>query len=334
MIITLHELSFAHESSSKNILNALNLSFSPGFTSLIGPNGCGKSTLLRLLAGELMPTAGHISRPAALLSYCHQETPRPPKDLATFLAATDRVSLTLKGALSLHNFSTEQTHFWQNLSSGEQKRLQLACALYKEPDVLLIDEPTNHLDAANRTAIITALRLFRGIGVLVSHDRELLDAITNRCVFFVGSTLVAIGGNYSAAKQELETKLAYAASERDIAKRQMQRLKKEVTRIEQITQQSPSKLSKRGISAKDHDQKSRIDAARLTGKEKSLDQKKQNLSRRVDNLHKRAASFNLIPDYGDHIIFPVAPCHEYAVFHSHEGSIPLANQHRFLLHSS
>ena len=67
---------------------------------------------------------------------------------------------------------------WSTLSPGERKRWQIGAALAREPDVLLLDEPTNHLDAEAREWLVSALRRFRGVGVLVSHDRELLEALT------------------------------------------------------------------------------------------------------------------------------------------------------------
>ena len=56
------------------------------------------------------------------------------------------------------------------LSGGEAKRLQIACALATDPDVLVLDEPTNHVDRPTRERIIAALRSYDGIGILVSHD--------------------------------------------------------------------------------------------------------------------------------------------------------------------
>ena len=65
---------------------------------------------------------------------------------------------------------------YDELSCGEQKKIQIACALWAKPDVLVLDEPTNHIDAAARSPPHDALRRFDGIGIVVSHDRELLDA--------------------------------------------------------------------------------------------------------------------------------------------------------------
>ena len=63
------------------------------------------------------------------------------------------------------------------MSPGERKRWQVASALAADPDVLLLDEPTNHLDGEARRGLVEALRRFDGVGLLVSHDRRLLENV-------------------------------------------------------------------------------------------------------------------------------------------------------------
>ena len=67
-----------------------------------------------------------------------------------------------------------------HLSFGERKRMQIAVAIFEEPDVLLVDEPTNHLDRKSKDIVLAALKSFKGIGILVSHDRELLDSLSQQ----------------------------------------------------------------------------------------------------------------------------------------------------------
>jgi len=66
---------------------------------------------------------------------------------------------------------------WSTLSHGERKRAQIATALWQDPAVLAIDEPTNHIRADARALLVAAMSSYRGIGLLVSHDRELLDEV-------------------------------------------------------------------------------------------------------------------------------------------------------------
>lgn len=63
---------------------------------------------------------------------------------------------------------------YDRLSGGQKKRVQIACALWKCPDLLIMDEPTNNLDAPTRAIVGNALAEFKGVGLLISHDRDLL----------------------------------------------------------------------------------------------------------------------------------------------------------------
>ncbi|MFR3052255.1 MAG: ATP-binding cassette domain-containing protein, partial [Eggerthella lenta] len=83
------------------------------------------------------------------------------------------------------------------LSHGERKRIQIACALAAEPQVLALDEPTNHLDAPTRALVAQALASFKGVGLLVSHDRALLDELVQSCVFVEAGRALAIPGTYT-----------------------------------------------------------------------------------------------------------------------------------------
>lgn len=71
---------------------------------------------------------------------------------------------------------------FSRLSCGEQKKIQVAVALWRSPDLLVLDEPTNHVDAACKAQLIEVLRGFKGVGLLVSHDRGLLDELASSCL--------------------------------------------------------------------------------------------------------------------------------------------------------
>src|SRR5262245_28217253 len=163
--VVLRSVSFSHRSAA-SLLEAVDLSLERGWTALVGANGSGKTTLLRLIAGALSPAAGSIERPAgARVVVCDQSVDEPvDRELAE---RDDGGAHRLRAALELDPRDLER---WATLSPGERRRWQIGAALAREPDVLLLDEPTNHLDAGGRALLIEALRAFRGIGVLVSHD--------------------------------------------------------------------------------------------------------------------------------------------------------------------
>ena len=171
-----------------------------GWTGLVGPNGCGKSTLLQLLAGELPPVSGvrRLLPAEARVVRCPQEDGGLDGALLGFAAAGDGRSRQLRGQLSL---DPEVLPRWTTLSGGERRRWRIGAILASDPDVLLIDEPTNHLDEDARGLLLSALRRFRGLGVVVSHDRALLDGLTNTTVGIRAGRVVTWPGPYAAARE-------------------------------------------------------------------------------------------------------------------------------------
>lgn len=172
--LCLSAVSFAWPQSPP-LFEDLHLTFTPGWTSLVGENGAGKSTLLGLLAGTLRPQRGAVTlRPSGVITLCAQEVERPDALVARLGAAADPSASAWRARLQL---SPDGLRRWPTLSVGERRRWQLAAALWSEPDVLLLDEPSDPLDDAGRALLLSALRRHRGVGVLVSHDRTLLDAL-------------------------------------------------------------------------------------------------------------------------------------------------------------
>ncbi|MCX5977448.1 MAG: ATP-binding cassette domain-containing protein [Coprothermobacterota bacterium] len=261
--IVFRDVAFTYERMSGWLFEGLSLHFATGWTGIIGANGAGKTTLLRLAAGELTPMKGivEIAVPAV---YCQQRTDLPPGGLDGLLRENDAEALKIRGNLGVEEDWPER---WEPLSHGERKRAQIAAALWQKPDLLAIDEPTNHLDRAAREMLQRALRGFRGIGLLISHDRELLDSLCSQCVFLDPPSVIIRPGGYTAATEQVACERASAQREREAAKTELMRLRRVATKRRAIAQQSDSRVSKRGLNPKDSDAREKIDMARVTGKD-------------------------------------------------------------------
>ena len=183
---------------------------------LLGDNGCGKSTLLKVLDGTDSPAAGTV----ALAGHCmmarvEQHLPDAIYPLTMLdavlaqLPAAERDSLRWKAEtlLASMGFTPQDTALQSStLSGGQHTRLLLARALISEPDLLLLDEPSNHLDLPTMLWLEQFLQNWTGSFVLVSHDRQLLDAATNGSWILRDKTLHYFALPCTAARKALVAK--------------------------------------------------------------------------------------------------------------------------------
>lgn len=181
----------------KKLFGPLDLVLSPGDKwGLLGGNGSGKSTLLKLLAGSLAPDAGHIERAEGLKVVTFDQH-REPLDLSMplrralcesgeFVYYKDK-PIHVAGWAERFLFGKEQLDVpLGQLSGGEQSRVMIARLMLRPADVLLLDEPTNDLDLNSLEVLETSLMDFAGALVLVTHDRYLLDRVSQQILSLDG----------------------------------------------------------------------------------------------------------------------------------------------------
>lgn len=183
---------------------------------LTGKNGTGKSTFLNLITGELLPDSGTIETgETTVFGYYHQsglkfnEDERVidiVKNIAEYITLSDGSTLSASQLLTLFLFPPKKQHGFVNLlSGGEKKRLHLMRVLIKNPNFLILDEPTNDLDIDTLNVLEEFLQNYSGILILVSHDRYLVDKLTDQLFILEGNGGIKIyNGNYSSYRIEQE----------------------------------------------------------------------------------------------------------------------------------
>ncbi|MGB3414637.1 MAG: ABC-F family ATP-binding cassette domain-containing protein [Microbacteriaceae bacterium] len=176
----------------REILKATDWLLGPGDRiGLLGHNGAGKSTLLKLISAELTPTIGRIKRGKTLkLAVLSQQLDelkgfqdnRVTEVLAQFKTSYKSGDKELSPAQLLESLgfgSNQLSNRVKDLSGGQKRRLQILLVLMSEPNLLILDEPTNDLDTDMLAALEDLLDSWPGTLIVVSHDRYLLERVTD-----------------------------------------------------------------------------------------------------------------------------------------------------------
>jgi ATP-binding cassette subfamily F protein 3 len=170
--------------------------------ALLGTNGNGKSTFAKLLAGDLAPFAGRLTRSNKLRNGYfaqHQADKLQPGQSAYdhVRARLDGISeAQVRARVAQMGLSTEKMNTpSKDLSGGEKARLLMGLATIDAPHLIILDEPTNHLDIDSREALVHALNDYDGAVIMISHDRHLIEACADRLWLVDGGTVKPFEGD-------------------------------------------------------------------------------------------------------------------------------------------
>jgi ATP-binding cassette subfamily F protein 3 len=253
----------------KLVLDRTSVTVNPGEkVGLVGRNGAGKSSLFSLLAGRLSADAGDLSLPPRWrIAEVAQEMPETSEGATDFVLEGDTVlaeanAFLARAEISGDGHAIADAHHAisdaggfdarpraqamlmglgfksaeldlpvNGFSGGWRMRLQLARALMCPADLMLLDEPTNHLDLDALVWLEAWLQRYAGTMIVISHDREFLDAITRVTLHLDESKLTRYTGNYTAFEEMRAIRLSQAQASYEKQKERMAHLQKFIDRF-------------------------------------------------------------------------------------------------------
>lgn len=220
--IQIKQLNFAYDGQAPLFTNTTFDLDTNWHLGLVGRNGRGKTTLLRILQ-QALPYSGTVTVPLQL-QYFPQTLDETQLTLTAAQAITDVAQWQLERELNL--LHADPNILWRpfvDLSGGEQTKVRLALLFIQDNGFALIDEPTNHLDLRSRRQVAAYLQQKPGF-IVVSHDRDFLDSITDHTLAIQRQQITLYQGNFSTFMTEKERQ-----DQTELAKNGQ--LKTEITRL-------------------------------------------------------------------------------------------------------
>ncbi|MDG4668710.1 ABC-F family ATP-binding cassette domain-containing protein [Mycobacterium sp. 236(2023)] len=292
-VIDLLDVSVAYPGASgdREVLRDIEWRIAPGErTGILGANGAGKSTLLGLIAGTVEPTAGRVKRgktvQLAVLDQESRELDALSGDMVREVLGRLQTTYQIDGkdvtpAQLLERLGFPREHLSARvgeLSGGQRRRLQLMLVLLSEPNVLVLDEPTNDVDTDMLTATEDLLDSWPGTLIVVSHDRYLLERITDNQYAILDGHLRHLPGGVDeylrlaekrpSAPAQQQQKSAAPAS---LSGAELRNVEKEIASIDRSLAKLSDRIGAKHEEMAAQDQSDHVGLGRLTAELRELE---------------------------------------------------------------
>lgn len=278
--IKISNLSFKYSDSIENIFNNLNLDLDSSWKlGLVGRNGRGKTTFLNLLQGKLQGTGAIQSK----LEFNYLPLNVKNKEQLTLYALEEHVQFDqweLERELNLMQVDTNL--IWRpfnTLSGGEQTKVLLALSFINKDAFPLIDEPTNHLDEKSRIQVVRYLQKHSQGYIVVSHDRDFLNQITNHILAIEHTEIHLYQGNYASYEDTKEKRDKFNQEKNEKLRGQIKALNESRQRIKGYSLQSENNKK---ASAHKNEIHADINKGFFGHKAAKIMKRSKNIERRMD----------------------------------------------------
>lgn len=279
----------------RQVLRDIEWRIAPGErTGILGANGAGKSTLLGLIAGTVTPDSGRVKRGKTVkLAMLDQQAGILAEfegDMVREVLAQLQTDFSVDGkdvtpAQLLERLGFRREHLSARvgeLSGGQRRRLQLLLTILSEPNVLILDEPTNDVDTDMLAATEDLLDSWPGTLIVVSHDRYLLERVTDQQYAILGGRLRHLPGGVdeylrmakaqpAAATPGSPTRSGSAPSSEALSGAELRSVQKEITSIERSLAKLDGRITAMHAELAAHDQSDHVEIGRLTTELRALE---------------------------------------------------------------
>lgn len=279
--IKIKNLSFRYEDSSDEIFTNLNLDLDSSWKlGLVGRNGKGKTTFLNLITKKLKGNGQIQTRLDFIYFPLHV---RNPKNI-TFFELQDQINVEQwKLEKELNQMKADPNLIWQpfeTLSGGEKTKILLALAFTQEDSFPLIDEPTNHLDEASRKQISEYLKQQKIGYIVVSHDREFLNEVTDHILALENKQIHLYQGNYATYEATKEKRDNFNINKNKKLKSEINELNRSRQKIQTFSKKSENKKNARAHLKTELN--SNLDKGFLGHKAAKIMKRSKNVERRME----------------------------------------------------